>query len=37
MDTTGKKNNDMTIDFQVQTLIGMGLVLPAYTGLFTFN
>ncbi|MBQ9657184.1 MAG: hypothetical protein IJV31_00890 [Clostridia bacterium] len=37
MDTTGKKNNDMTIDFQVQTLIGMGLVLPTYTGLFTFN
>lgn len=36
MDTTGKKNNDMTVDIQVQTLFGMGLVLPPYFGVFTF-
>lgn len=32
MDTTGKKNNDMSVDIQVQTLIAMGLVLPPYFG-----
>lgn len=36
MDTTGKKYNDMTVDIQVQTLMGMGLVLPPYFGVFTF-
>lgn len=36
MDTTGKKNNDMSVDIQVQTLIGMGLLLPPYFGVFTF-
>lgn len=37
MDTTGKKNNDMTVDIQVQTKMGMGLVLPQYFGVFTFS
>lgn len=36
MDTTGKKNNDMSVDIQVQTKIGIGLVLPPYFGVFTF-
>lgn len=36
-DTTGQKNNDMTIDLQVQTLMGMGLVLPQYFGMFTLT
>lgn len=36
MDTTGKKYNDMSVDIQVQTLMGMGLLLPAYFGMFTF-
>ena len=37
MDTIGKKkNNDMTIDMQIQTLIGLGMVLPQYFGVFTF-
>ncbi len=36
MDTTGKKNNDMSVDIQVQTLMGMGLLLPPYFGVFTF-
>lgn len=36
MDTTGKKNNDMSVDIQIQTLMGMGLSLPPYFGLFTF-
>ena len=36
MDTTGKKNNDMSVDIQVQTLMGMGLQLPPYFGVFTF-
>ena len=35
-DTTGTKNNDMTIDLQVQTQLGMALVLPAAFGIFTF-
>ena len=37
MDTTGKKYNDMTLDFQVQTKFGMGLVIPAYSGVFTLQ
>lgn len=36
IDTEGKKNNDMTVDFQVQVAMGMGLVLPPYAGVFTF-
>ena len=36
MDTTGKKYNDQTVDIQVQTLMGMGLVLSPYFGVFTF-
>lgn len=36
MDTTGKKYNDMTVDIQVQTLMGMGILLPQYFGLFQF-
>lgn len=35
MDTTGKKNNDMTVDMQMQTCIGLGLQLPPYFGKFT--
>ena len=35
-DTTGKKNNDMSIDLQVQTKLGMGLLLPEYFGVYTF-
>lgn len=37
MDTTGKKNNDMTVDIQVQTKMGIGLILPQYFGVFTFS
>lgn len=36
-DTTGKKNNDQTVDLQVQTLMGIGLVLPPAFGCFTFT
>lgn len=36
MDTTGKKNNDMSVDIQVQTKIGIGMLLPNYFGVFTF-
>lgn len=36
MDTTGKKYNDMSVDFQIQTCLGIGLVLPQYFGMFTF-
>lgn len=37
MDTTGKKNNDMTIDIQIQTLMAIGMVLPTYFGMFNFT
>lgn len=37
MDTTGKKLNDQTVDIQVQTLIGLGLVMPQYFGVFTLE
>jgi len=37
IDTEGKKNNDMTADIQVQTQLGMGLVLPQYFGVFNFE
>lgn len=36
MDTTGKKYNDMTVDMQMQTCIGLGLLIPDYFGCFTF-
>ena len=36
IDTTGKKNNDMTADIQVQTLMGIGMILPQYFGMFNF-
>lgn len=36
MDTTGKKYNDMSVDIQIQTLMGIGMLLPAYFGLFNF-
>lgn len=36
IDTTAKKLNDMTVDLQVQTLMGLGLVLPPYFGVFKF-
>lgn len=36
MDTTGKKNNDMSVDIQIQTCLEMGMVLPEYFGLFRF-
>lgn len=35
-DPEGKVRNDMSVDIQVQTAIGFGLVLPAYFGVFTF-
>lgn len=35
--TTGKENNDMTIDLQVQTCLGLGLMLPPYFGVFTLT
>lgn len=36
IDTTGKKYNDMSVDIQIQTLMGMGLVVPQYYGVFKF-
>lgn len=36
MDTTGKKYNDQTMDFQIQTKMAMGMLLPPYFGVFTF-
>lgn len=36
MNTTGKKNNDMTIDIQIQTFMAIGMVLPPYFGMFNF-
>lgn len=36
IDTTGKKNNDGTVDIQLQTKLGIGMVLPPYFGCFTF-
>lgn len=35
-DEDGTKNNDQTIDMQIQTKFGMGLVLSPYFGLFNF-
>lgn len=36
MDTTGKKYNDMTVDYQVQTQIGLGMMVSPYFGVFTW-
>ena len=36
IDTEGKINNDQSVDIQLQTKLGMGLVLPQYFGVFTF-
>lgn len=36
IDTEGKKNNDASVDVQIQTKLGMGLLLPPYFGVFTF-
>lgn len=36
IDTTGKKNNDMTFDFQIQTCMEIGMMLPPYFGMFNF-
>ena len=35
-DMTGQVNNDQTVDMQVQTCIGMGMILPQYFGVFNF-
>lgn len=35
-DTTGQENNDQTIDAQIQTKFGIGMVLPAAFGVFKF-
>ena len=37
MDTTGHKYNDMTMDLQIQTKMGLGLLLPPYFGVFTLQ
>lgn len=36
-DTTGKVNNDMTVELQIQTKFGLGVVAPAALGIFTFS
>ncbi|WP_455717768.1 hypothetical protein [Anaerosporobacter sp.] len=36
IDTEGKNNNDASVDVQIQTKLGMGLLLPPYFGVFTF-
>ncbi len=36
-DTTGKINNDMTVDLQVQTKMGLGVALSNAFGVFTFS
>ena len=36
IDSTGKKNNDMTVDLQIQTCFEMGMILPQYFGIFNF-
>lgn len=35
-DNTGKAHNDMSVDFQVQTCLAMGMVVPSAFGLFEF-
>lgn len=36
-DTTGHQNNDMSMDFQIQTKFGIGLLMPEAFGMFTFE
>lgn len=36
IDTTGKKHNDMTVDVQLQTCMGLGLMFDKYIGKFVF-
>lgn len=36
MVTDGRVNNDMTYDYQIQTKMAMGMLLPPYFGVFTF-
>ena len=36
MDTEGKIRNDMSVDIQVQTAVGFGIILQSYFGVFTF-
>lgn len=36
MDTTGKKYNDMSVDYQIQTCMGLGMIVSPYFGCFTF-
>lgn len=33
----GQRNNDQTIDAQIQTKMGMGMVMPPYFGVFNFS
>ena len=35
-DFTGQVNNDMTVDFQIQTCIAMGMMISPYFGVFNF-
>lgn len=37
MDTTGKKYGDMSVDIQLQTLFGIGMLIPQYFGMFTLT
>lgn len=36
IDTTGKKHNDMTVDVQLQTCMGLGLLFDGFMGKFVF-
>lgn len=36
MDTTGKKHNDMTVDVQLQTCMGLGILFDGFMGKFVF-
>lgn len=36
IDTTGKRNNDGSVDIQIQTKFSLGLALPPYFGKFVF-
>ena len=36
IDTTGKKHNDMTVDVQLQTCMGLGIMFDKYIGKFVF-
>lgn len=35
-ETTGQVHNDMSVDVQVQTCMGLGMLLPEYFGVFNF-